>query len=95
MSSAAGPNVLRAAKDLIRDHPPTPELPADMAVHAAILLAEERPCYTNLSRPGGMSGTLVFTLVTRTRVLQLAATEHRSPEGVGISTDVRPLAWPA
>ena len=95
MSPTAEPSVLHAARSLIKRHPAAPELPADLAVHAAILLTDEQPHYTRASYLGEAATMLVFTVVTSTRVLQLTAATGRRDEGVGIETAVRELAWPA
>lgn len=82
-------DVLEAATRLVESHRPPPDLPVDLAVHTALLLDGEAPCYTELTRSDSWPGALVFTLVTRTRVLQLTAgAADRPADGTRISTDV-------
>lgn len=86
------PEILGVAGQLLDDHRPPPELPVDLAVHAAVALAGEHPRYTELSCSDGRR-RLVFTLVTSTRVLQLSVPEDRESDadGADVATDVWPL----
>lgn len=93
MSQPAQREVLDAAARLVESHRPAPDLPVDLAVHTALVLDGEAPCYTELTRSESWPGALVFTLVTRTRVLQLTAgAADRPADGTRISTDVWDLA---